>query len=222
MKQIHKLKFRTKNELVYEELRRLIVEGSFEPEERLFIKYLARDLDVSESPIREAIKRLISENFVIEKGSNLSVAPLSAEQFIDMLDIRLQLELIAIRQTARCASEQDIKTLKVEIEAMKEAIAEDDLSKYRTLHSAFHKNCFEFCNIPYLTSALQEASDHHERGVNIFKLKPWRKSPDIEQHEKILNMIIARDENGAAQEWEKNRKKAFDFYSEQLKNKGRI
>lgn len=222
MKQIHKLKFRTKNELVYEELRRLIVSGSFEPEERLFIKYLARDLDVSESPIREAIKRLISENFVVEKGINLFVAPLSAGQFIDMLDIRLQLELIAIRQTARCVSESDIELLKCEIDAMKEAIAEEDLARYRTLHSDFHKSCFELCNIPYLTSALKEASDHHERGINIFKLKPWRKSPDVEQHEKILNMLIVHDENGAAREWEKNRKKAFDFYSEQLKNKGRL
>lgn len=222
MKQIHKLKFRTKNELVYEELRRLIVSGSFEPEERLFIKYLARDLDVSESPIREAVKRLISENFVIEKGANLFVAPLSASQFIDMLDIRLQLELIAIRQTARCVSEEDLKLLKLEIEEMKEAIAEEDLSRYRHLHSVFHTSCFELCNIPYLASALKEASDHHERGINIFKLKPWRKSPDLDQHEKILNMLISRDADGAAKEWETNRKKAFDFYSEQLKKKGRL
>ena len=222
MKQINKLKFRTKNELVYEELRRLIVSGTFEPEERLFIKYLARDLDVSESPIREAIKRLISENFVVEKGINLYVAPLSARQFVDMLDIRLQLELIAIRQSARYINEQDIERLQFEIEEMKKAIVEEELSRYRILHKNFHKRCFDLCNIPYLISALNEASDHHERGINIFKLKPWRKSPDIAQHEKILEKMINHDEDGAAREWEKNRKKAFGFYSEQLSKKGII
>lgn len=220
MKEMNKLKFRTKNELVYEEIRRLIVLGTFEPEERLFIKYLAKDLGVSESPIREALKRLISENFVVEKGINLYVAPLSAMQFVDMLDIRLKLELIAIRQSARHIQETDVENLRLEIEEMKEELVRDDLATYSILHRNFHRSCFALCNIPYLISALTEASDHHERGVNIFKLKPWRKSPDLGQHEKIVNMLAAHDIEGAAREWEDNRKKAFNFYSEQLKNKG--
>lgn len=217
---INKLKYRTKHELVYDEIRRSLVNADFAPGERLVITYLAKDLGVSESPIREALKRLISENFVVEQGINLYAAPLSVQQFLDMLDIRLQLETLAIRRSARYIDESGVEKLKKDVKKMKDTLQEKNLVEYGHLHKKFHNDCFVFCNVPYLISALIEASDHHERGINIFQLRHWRVNPDIEQHDRILNAMQIHDEDGAVRELTKNRQRAFEFYAEQLKEKG--
>lgn len=215
----NKLMFRTKHELVYDEIRRSIVQADLAPGERLIITYLAKELGVSESPIREALKRLVSENFVVEQGTNLFVAPLTKQQFLDMLDIRLQLELIAIRRSAKYIDHVGVEKLKNDLGKMQNMWNENNLTEYSTLHKKFHNDCFAFCNVPYLISALTDASDHHERGVNIFKLKPWRVKPDIEQHQRILDAMLDHDEDRASCELSENRQRAFAFYAEQLKER---
>lgn len=222
MREINRLQFRTKNELVYEELRKMIISGTLAPDERLYIKYLAQALGVSESPIREAIKRLISENFVIEKGLNLYVASLCPQQFLEMLDIRLQLEMIAVKQAAKYINADSVQSMRELLAAMKSDFAIGNFPLYYIAHRDFHKKCFSLCNIPYLVSALNEALDHHERGINIFKLTPWRKNPNIEQHERIVDLLEQGDTEGAVNEWQENRKCAFSFYSEQLQKKNII
>ncbi|MDR3589083.1 MAG: GntR family transcriptional regulator [Negativicutes bacterium] len=215
----NKLEFRTKQELVYKEIRTAIVNANFAPGERLVIAYLAKDLHVSESPIREALKRLVSENFVVEQGIALYVAPLSEQQFLEMLDVRLQLESIAISRSAKYIDDEGIQSLRQDINKMQEALEKEDLAGYYALHKKFHDDCFAFCNVPYLIRALIDAADHNERGIKVFKLRIWRGKPDIEQHKKILNALERRSGNEAVQELERNRKKAFDFYAEQLTGK---
>ncbi|QDR83491.1 GntR family transcriptional regulator [Sporomusa termitida] len=213
---INKLEFRTKQELVYKEIRRSIVNGNFAPGERLVITYLAKELAVSESPIREALKRLVSENFVVEQGNGLYVAQLSKEQFLEMLDVRLQLELIAIRLSAKYITDDGIQGLKQDLNEMEAALRRENLVEYYDWHKKFHEDCFAFCNVPYLIRALTDAADHNERGINIFKLRIWREKPDIKQHKKILNALEIYNANEAVQALELNRKKTFNFYIEQL------
>ena len=216
---VKKLDFRTKQELVYNEIRTAIVDAKFAPGERLVITYLAKDLEVSESPIREALKRLVSENFVVEQGTGLYVAPLAEQQFLEMLDVRLQLELIAIRCSAKYITGEGIQRLKQDIMIMKGALQKNDLPEYRIFHKKFHADCFAFCNVPFLIRALIDATDHSERGINIFKLRIWREKPDMEQHMKILNALEMHDQDRSVQELLLNRKRAVDFYIEQLKSK---
>jgi DNA-binding GntR family transcriptional regulator len=213
---VNKLEFRTKQELVYKEIRTAIINAQFAPGERLVITHLAKDLEVSESPIREALKRLVSENFVVEQGIGLYVAPLSEQQFLEMLNVRLQLESIAISRSAKYINAEGIQRLKQDIDKMQEALRTDDSVEYRDLHRKFHNDCFAYCNVPFLIRALIDAVDQNERGINIFKLRLWREKPDIEQHKKIVRALERHDEAAAVRELEKNRKRAFDFYIEQL------
>ncbi|WP_169717616.1 GntR family transcriptional regulator [Sporomusa silvacetica] len=201
---------------MYKEIRTAIVNANFAPGERLVITYLAKDLAVSESPIREALKRLVSENFVVEQGIGLYVASVSKEQFIEMLDVRLQLELIAIRRSAKYITAEGIQGLRQDINKMEEALRKKSLMEYYALHKKFHDDCFSFCNVPYLIRALTDAADHNARGINVFKLRIWREKPDINQHKKILNALELHNENEAVQGLELNRKKTFNFYVEQL------
>lgn len=216
MKAIDKLMFRTKHDLVYAEIRRAIINCSFAPGERLWISSMAKRLEISASPIREALKRLISENFVVEKGNGLYVAPLSAQEFLSMLDVRLELEKICIRRVADCISDVDIQRLNDGLEKMKHAIEREDWEAYYIYHRDFHNECFSFCNVPFLVRALIDAWDHHERGIKFFKLTPWRERPDFVAHEKLFKAVASHNADEADNLLEQNRKRAFGLYREQL------
>lgn len=213
---INKLTFKTKQDLVYEEIKRGIINCSLAPGERMMISALANRLDVSTIPVREALKRLISENFVVEQGNGLYVAPLTAQEFLSMLDVRLELEKVCIRRVAEYISESQIRELKSDLENMKIALENEDWEAYYTYHRDFHNDCFRFSNVSFLARALVDAWDHHERGIKHFKLTLWRTKPDIVQHEKLFNAIAARDSDEAEEFLEKNRKRAFELYREKL------
>ena len=55
---------KTKNLVVYEKLRQDIIEGTLRPGQRLVMARLAKEFAISETPIREAIRRLESDGYV--------------------------------------------------------------------------------------------------------------------------------------------------------------
>ena len=56
--------FKTKNAAAYEALRRDIIEGGLRPGQKINMSEIAKDLGLSESPVREAIRKLESEGYV--------------------------------------------------------------------------------------------------------------------------------------------------------------
>ena len=91
-------------DVVATEMRRLILDGTLRPGERLIEDRLAEQLGVSRNPVREAIRVLEGEGFLdvaARRGS--FVATLSAKQAADLFEIRLVLEPLGARLAAcRC------------------------------------------------------------------------------------------------------------------------
>lgn len=215
---INQLRFRTKQELAYEEIKRAIILGHLEPNERIIISKIAEKLNVSESPVREALKRLASENFIVEQGNTIYVAALPVEQFINMLlKVRLDLEIIAIRLAVYNITEADITKLHNVLALMDTYLETESYTEYDALHRKFHNTCCSFCNISYLYRAIADASDVHERGLNIFKLAFWRDHPEKRQHEALLEAFKNKDEDAAVSAWVLNRKQVFEFTADQVK-----
>src|SRR5579884_1782285 len=73
-----------KQERVYSILRERIVSGAYSPGHRLVIDALAREMGVSQAPIREALRRLESEGWVIyHRNVGPQVAPIDLRQWED-------------------------------------------------------------------------------------------------------------------------------------------
>src|SRR5699024_2733249 len=81
------------SEGVYERIRRGIVEGHYPPGSRLVEQRLAEELDVSRTPVREAVRRLESEGLVVvARNRGAVVRPLDEADISDLYEVRARLE----------------------------------------------------------------------------------------------------------------------------------
>jgi DNA-binding GntR family transcriptional regulator len=110
---------------VYEALKALVMENALTPGDRLNIDALARELDVSPTPIREGLARLESDGLVRKRPlAGYTVSPLlTRQEFTDMFDIRLLLEGAAARWAAERAAAELRERIVVAADA---TVAPDD------------------------------------------------------------------------------------------------
>lgn len=118
-------------EQVYTLLRDKIVQRQLAPGERIHIDALAREWDISRTPIRDALTRLASEGFVTVVARRATfVSRVSAKEFIDLLDLRLGLEMWAARKSCENLDDADLQHLTNLHQQMIEAVAEFDKDPY--------------------------------------------------------------------------------------------
>ena len=124
---------------VADELRRRIVDGVYAPGARLTEDRLAESFGVSRNPVREAIRVLESEGFMLaQPRRSVVVATLSAQDVRDLFDVRLALEPLAARLAAERAGPAAAEALR-EITAAAEAAATDrQLDRVAELNTRFH------------------------------------------------------------------------------------
>jgi DNA-binding GntR family transcriptional regulator len=107
---------------VYEVLKGRILDRAYQPGARLSIDALARELNVSSTPIREALGRLSAEGLVAaEPFVGFSVAPIpSHKYYLDLFAFRMVIEPWAAAETARRRPQDVIATLEATLRAMAE------------------------------------------------------------------------------------------------------
>ena len=113
---VPRLRRSTLGEGVYETLTALVMGHTLAPGHRINIEALARELDVSPTPVREALARLESDGLVRKRPLvGYTVTPLlTRQEFTDMFDMRLVLEGAAARWAAQRADKDQRKAIVAE------------------------------------------------------------------------------------------------------------
>ena len=99
-------------DMVFDVLMNAIMQGQLSPGERLLEVQLADEMGVSRTPVREAIRRLELEGFVVmvpRKGAY--VAGLSIDDVESVYEIRTALETLAVRLAAQRMETADYEQL---------------------------------------------------------------------------------------------------------------
>jgi DNA-binding GntR family transcriptional regulator len=88
--------------LVYRELREAICDSRLVPNERLVQNALADHLGLSRTPVRDALLRLSQEGLVraLPWRGGFTVSPFTVREVLDIYDVRLPLEVLAVREAA--------------------------------------------------------------------------------------------------------------------------
>ena len=135
--------YRTKSELAAAKLRDDIRAGVMKPRERIDIEALGDLLGMSATPIREALRQLQAEGFVVnEPHRGARVADFSPEETADLYDLREALESLATLIAADHLTAADIAELEVLAEANRTAIDRNDHAAAMRLNEAWHMTIY--------------------------------------------------------------------------------
>lgn len=136
--------FQTKHQQVYEALRAAIISGEIAPGDCINIRQVARQFEVSDIPVREALKALAGENLVqIVPYAGAVAAPISGKDVAEMGEIRLVLEPWATRLATAQLLQGDLRQLADDLDEMDRAVASGDMasSPMPTAHSMASSSC---------------------------------------------------------------------------------
>jgi DNA-binding GntR family transcriptional regulator len=133
------LPFRTKADLAYSHVREQVLAGRLAPGERVRISHVARELGVSDIPVREAVARLQSEGLLRgEAHKGAVVARLGAHEIEELFAIRTELEALATRRAAQSLTSEQLDHLRELVEQMQTAEREQRAEDYGQLNRDFH------------------------------------------------------------------------------------
>jgi DNA-binding GntR family transcriptional regulator len=181
-------------EEVFRTLRRMILSGQVRPEERLIERHLAGLLNVSRTPVREALRKLEAEGLVRrEPYRGLVVARLDTEDLMEIEDIREVLEGLAARLAASRRPRHHLKTLQSLASRLTKACVNDDHETLTRLHGQFHDAIALAAESPRLYGLLATLRDYLECFAAIGYRQVGRSRQACEEHCRIVAHLVAGD-----------------------------
>jgi DNA-binding GntR family transcriptional regulator len=182
----------TAHEFVRETLRGAILRGELEGGIRLVQADIAYWLDVSTTPVREAMRDLATEGLIVlhnHRGG--SVRELNWEEMQEIILIRAQLERLAVTLGVERITDTELGRAEMLCELMMD---ESDLSKWVDLNRRFHVVLHDAMRSPQLIAIIKRL----EQSAAIFIAQAQRRDPDIrkqanEDHLALLDAYRHRD-----------------------------
>jgi DNA-binding GntR family transcriptional regulator len=151
-------------EHVTEQLRDAIIQGDLKPGEPLLLAELAKRLDVSIMPVREALKKLQSEGLVEQPPQKEArVTMLSLVDLDDTYAARILLETRVIRRSAAVFTEDNYLQLSSILERYEAAYEAGNDAEGRRLHKAFHFGMYAVGGSSWLLRLISMLWDNSER-----------------------------------------------------------
>ncbi len=181
-------------EEVASRLRHAIVEGDFRLGETLSERQLAESLNVSKTPVREALAQLRLEGLVnIYPQRGVAVFTLSAREIRDICELRLALEEAALRYAIERNPERLADRLSEVVARMEKAHASGDERAYLAADTDYHQVFFECCDNAYLESTYTLYVGKLAALRTHLSHKPDHTRRSDEEHHHMLDLIRARD-----------------------------
>lgn len=182
---------------VFEALRRAILEREFEPGQRLDVRSLAAELDVSQMPLRQAIQRLSAIGLVeVKPRSGTFVAKVNTRELEETLDVRAALESLAAGTAVEFVTAEDLEELDEILREM-EGITKGrhGIDRHDRLNSAFHQRIIEIARNRKLAEIYEELHAHIQIARVHLRSSDWssRVKREHEEHREILAALAARD-----------------------------
>jgi DNA-binding GntR family transcriptional regulator len=188
---------RTAHEFVKDSLRRAILRGDLSGGARLIQADLAATLNVSTTPVREALRDLATEGLItLDRHRGGVVRELNWPEMEEIRLIRQQLEPLAVRLVVERITDEDLD----EAERLRQRMAkEKDLGDWVELNTQFHLVFHRSTGMIRLTSILQG----FEEASAVYVAQAQRWHPEIrrranDEHQALIEAYRSRDADRAA------------------------
>ena len=182
---------------VYDRLLQAINDGRFRPGDRVLETEIADWLMVSRTPVREALRRLESEDVLARATQGLTVAEMGEDELFELYDLRETLEATAAEFAARHATAGDLHELQRVLELEARVPHHDNLAM-AAMNRNFHIALTASSHNRYLSKTLNAMQDTFLRLPSTTFSMEGRPGKALEEHSKIVEAITARDPVAAA------------------------
>jgi DNA-binding GntR family transcriptional regulator len=187
-------------EVVFRTLRQAIIQGEFQPGERLMEESLANKLGVSRTPVREAIRMLELEGLVVmipRRGAE--VAKITVKDLRDALEVRMSLEALSVRLACERIDEAGKEQLIEASMQFKEAINSKLVPAIVEGDERFHDVIFSTTNNQRLITIAQNLREQVYR-YRVEYVKDFSYHDKlVREHDQITRAILTRDAETAEQ-----------------------
>ena len=188
----------TKVALVYAELKRAIMDGTYPPGSRIVADQVAAQLNVSAVPIREALVRLAGEGWVrLSPHVGATVPPFDPTEVLENALIRAALESAATRLATPHLTPEHFKELRRLLTAMDRA-AKSDPSKYPGLNLDFHLTIVSACPYAGMRDLIRQVAEKTTR-LRTVTFVPYYILASQTEHRELLDALQARNAELAEQ-----------------------
>lgn len=188
----------TTGDCVASELRMRIISGMIENGAILSENKLAADFAVSRSPIREALKKLASENMIRLERMGAIVIGLTEKEIKEIYDVRLLVETFVFERLVSMDTDELIRELSKTLEMMKVAIKYRDADEFSYQDILFHETIIRAINHSYISMIWNNLKPVMEALILLsMRIRITEKYEDftriINNHELYIEAIQAKD-----------------------------
>ena len=191
-------------QLVADRLRAQILEGALPPGSWIRQERVAREMGVSQMPVREALRELAAEGLVEHAPyRGVRVTRFSPQDVSDLYTCRAFIEGLAARAAAREITAEELGTLRGLAAQMRKRLAPRHLAEYRELNRRFHALVSSASRRPFLVRTLEQLwsafpsmllSQFDETASTSL---PDRDAEDVSEHDAIVAALERRDADAA-------------------------
>ncbi|GAB7386371.1 GntR family transcriptional regulator [Bacillaceae bacterium] len=179
---------------VYAYLKNAILEGTYKAGDRLVERELAEKLNISRTPIREALLKLESQGFVRtlpRKG--VVVAEISHEEILEIFTILSALEVLAVKLAAQKMDQQTMEKLDEAIEKIDRVLKGELDVDIMQFHLEINETLYKAAKSPKLYELLIGLMDYIRAFAHLGYETPGRMRRSMEEHRDIMLAVKNRE-----------------------------
>jgi len=175
------------NDAAYAALRQQIISGELPPGAPVSERTLCEQLEVSRTPLREAIKMLAREGLIeISATRRAKVASVTLDEAANMLTLLAALEGLSGEQACQKVLGSDIAELEALQDAMRESYEQKDLASYFELNQAIHLKILAVADNQVLSEMFNNLNARLRHVRKRLTPTPGRWAQAVEEHEQML------------------------------------
>jgi DNA-binding GntR family transcriptional regulator len=182
----------------YDAIKEAIMSFRLKPGQSLVENDLARQLNISKTPVRDALLKLEKEGFVIKVPyTGTYVGDITPQAVMDIFEIRAVLEGLAVRLATQLVKDEEIEEIQEIILQHHAASAVNDIKDAALLNKKFHEWIIHSASNPWLKQILSNLDDHLQRYRTLSNFQTGRLDKSVEEHQHVLDAMKRRDAESA-------------------------
>jgi DNA-binding GntR family transcriptional regulator len=186
----------TRREVAVASIRRALLSGELVPGQRIKETAMAAMLGISRPTVREAMNQLISEGSLVQEPyKGVRVAQPSAQDLLDVAEIRASLETLAALRVARAGEGPAIAALREALRRHLDALQADDPVTASRTHLDLHRTVWEASGNPMLKKIWPLVESQILGAIRLDQATRHAPARDAVLHQRLIDVIASGDES---------------------------